>query len=128
MLRTMRLQALLCLLLILQLAATQDLYPLRRDDGSVSSPTVSFSSSEPSSEPSSQPSVTKEPHEDSKQTDASREPATTKAPDSTTTSVKPAIQTTTTSSSENPLNSSTLYNCKRKKNPAADYLKLALLT
>ncbi|KAM0253878.1 hypothetical protein ACHAQJ_007110 [Trichoderma viride] len=114
MLRTMRLQALLCLLLILGLAATQEFHPLRRDDDSVSSPTVSSSSSEPSPQPSpqpsSRPSVTKETHEDSKQTDAPREPATTKAPDSTTTSLKPAIHTTTTIASENPLNSSTFYN------------------
>ncbi|KAL7789941.1 hypothetical protein V8C37DRAFT_192693 [Trichoderma ceciliae] len=106
MFRTMRLQALLCLLLILQLATAQDFRALRRDDDSISSPVPL-----PSSEPSSQPSVTKDPGDDGKKTttEAPREPATTRAPDSTT-STKPAIQTTTTVASESPLNNSTLFN------------------
>ncbi|KAL7909570.1 hypothetical protein GGI35DRAFT_479831 [Trichoderma velutinum] len=105
MLKTVRLQALVCLLCF-QLAATQGFRALRRDDNSISSPTVSLSSPEPSS----QHSVTKTPDDEHKQTDGPREPSITKAPD-TTTSVEPTVQITTTSiAPEVPLNSSTLFN------------------
>ncbi|KAH6610686.1 sulfite exporter family [Trichoderma cornu-damae] len=105
MLKSIRPWALLCLLLLLQLAAARDFRALRRDDSPVSSPTASFSSPKPGS----QPSVTKESVGNSKQTDAPRGPTTTKAPDGTTVA-KPPIHTTATVAAENPVNSSTLFN------------------
>ncbi|PTB64344.1 hypothetical protein BBK36DRAFT_1179135 [Trichoderma citrinoviride] len=91
-------QALLCLFLMLQLAATQDFRMLRRVDNSITTPTRSVSSPEPSSK-HSVTGKTDEP----KKADGSRGPVTTKAPD--VTSSTSAIQTTPTvtasSSSEN---------------------------
>ncbi|KAL7940545.1 hypothetical protein V8C42DRAFT_349405 [Trichoderma barbatum] len=105
MLRIVSLQALLCLLLILQLAAAQDFRELKRGDNFISSPTFSISSPESSS----QHSFTSESNGDRKQTDNTREPSTTKASD-TTTSVTAKIQTTTTkTTSDSPLNNSTSF-------------------
>ncbi|KAL7939057.1 hypothetical protein V8C35DRAFT_95787 [Trichoderma chlorosporum] len=106
MLKTVRLRALLCLLLGFQLAATQGFRALRRVDASISSPTVSLSSPQPSS----QHSVTRDSDGEHKQTDGPREPITTKAPD-TTSSPEPTIQTTTAPiATESPLSNSTLFN------------------
>ncbi|PNP42428.1 hypothetical protein TGAMA5MH_05169 [Trichoderma gamsii] len=111
MFKAMRLQALVCLLLALQVAATHDFHPLRRDDASApSTPSASISGSKPSSQPRPQPSVTSERHEDSKQTDVSKESTTTKAPHSTTASSTPTVHNTATVSSQTPLSNSTLFN------------------
>ncbi|EHK41186.1 uncharacterized protein TrAtP1_004615 [Trichoderma atroviride] len=104
MFKAMRLQALVCLLLALQVAATHDLHPLRRDGA------ASISSSEPRSQPTPQPSIARDQHQDSKQTDVSKESTTTKAPHSTTTSSTPTLQTTATVPSQTPLSNSTLFN------------------
>ncbi|KAL7950490.1 hypothetical protein V8C42DRAFT_122061 [Trichoderma barbatum] len=105
MLRIVRPQALLCLLLVLQLAATHDFRGLRRDDNSISSPTVSISSPEPSS----QHSTTRESDDERKQTDGPQEPSITQAPE-TTPSVEHTFQTTATAiTSESPLNNSSLF-------------------
>ncbi|UKZ53222.1 hypothetical protein TrVGV298_007014 [Trichoderma virens] len=105
MLRIVRPQALLCLVLILQLAATQKFREPRWGNNSISSPTISISSPEPSS----QHSFTSESNGDRKRTDGPREPTTTKASD-TTTSVTAEIQTTTTvTTSDSPLNTSTSF-------------------
>ncbi|KAL7927981.1 hypothetical protein ACQKWADRAFT_318045 [Trichoderma austrokoningii] len=95
----MRLQALVCLLLALQVAATHGLDPLRRVDASASTP-----------QPTLQPSATKERHGDSKQTDVPRESTTAKAPGRTTASITPTIHTTATVPSQTPLSNSTLFN------------------
>ncbi|KAL6908799.1 hypothetical protein GGI43DRAFT_155864 [Trichoderma evansii] len=105
MLKAMRLQALVCLFLVLQVTAAHDFYPLRRDDASPSAPPASTSGSRQSP----QPSATKERHDDSKQTDAPKDSTTTKAPDNTATSITPTIQTTATVPSESPLSNSTLF-------------------
>ncbi|KAL7901042.1 hypothetical protein HDV63DRAFT_413678 [Trichoderma sp. SZMC 28014] len=111
MLKAMRLQALVCLLLALQVAATYDFHLLRRDDASPSpTPSASVSHSVPSSQPTPQPSVTRERHEDSKQTDVSKESTTTRVSRSTATSSTPTVQTTVTVPSETPLSNSTLFN------------------
>ncbi|UKZ88287.1 uncharacterized protein TrAFT101_004049 [Trichoderma asperellum] len=114
MLKAMRLQALVCLFLVLQVTATAGFYPQRRDDTSASTPAASLHGSEPSPKPSSQPSprpsATKERHDDSKQTDAPKQSTHTDAPDSTTTSATPTIQTTATVASDSPLNTSALFN------------------
>lgn len=116
MLKAMRLQALVCLFLVLQVTATAGFYPQRRDDTSASTPAASLHGSEPSPKPSPQPSprpsATKERHDDSKQTDAPKQSTHTDAPDSTTTSATPTIQTTATVASDSPLNTSALFNCK----------------
>ncbi|KAK4079975.1 hypothetical protein Trihar35433_1080 [Trichoderma harzianum] len=105
MLKMVRLQALVCLLCF-QLATAQGFRVLRRDEHSISSPTVSLSSPQPSS----QHSATKKPDDEHKQTDGPKEPTITKAPE-TTASAETTIQITTTSiAPEAPLNSSTLFN------------------
>ncbi|PKK46329.1 hypothetical protein CI102_10709 [Trichoderma harzianum] len=105
MLKMVRLQALVCLLCF-QLATAQGFRALRRDEHSISSPTVSLSSPQPSS----QHSATKKPDDEHKQTDGPKEPTITKAPE-TTASAETTIQITTTSiAPEAPLNSSTLFN------------------
>ncbi|KAM0483182.1 hypothetical protein ACHAPX_002631 [Trichoderma viride] len=106
----MRLQALVCLLLALQVAAAHDFHPLRRDEAAAAStPSASVSGSRPSSQPTPQPSATRERNEDSKQTDVSKE-STTKAPHSTTASSTPTVQTTATVPSQTPPSNSTLLN------------------
>ncbi|TFB06101.1 hypothetical protein CCMA1212_002031 [Trichoderma ghanense] len=102
--RILRWQALLCLLLVLQLAATQDFRMLRRLDNSISTPTRSVSSPAPSSKHS----VTGKADEP-KQTNGSREPVTTTAPDVTSSS-KPAIQTTPTVTASGGPENSTWFN------------------
>ncbi|KAJ4860422.1 hypothetical protein T069G_05410 [Trichoderma breve] len=105
MLKMVRLQALVCLLCF-QLATAQGFRALRRDEHSISSPTVSLSNPQPSS----QHSATKKPDDEHKQTDGPKEPTITKAP-GTTASAETTIQITTTSiAPEAPLNSSTLFN------------------
>ncbi|PON20209.1 hypothetical protein TGAM01_v210930 [Trichoderma gamsii] len=105
MLRIVRPQALLCLLLILQLAATQEFRELRRPDNSISSSTVFLCRPEPGS----QHSFTSESNGDHKQTDGPRGLTITKASE-TTTSVTAEIQTTTTvTTSDSPLNTSTSF-------------------
>lgn len=104
-----RLQALVCLLCF-QLATAQGFRALRRDEHSISSPTVSLSSPQPSS----QHSATKKPDDEHKQTDGPKEPTITKAPE-TTASAETTIQITTTSiAPKAPLNSSTLFNSENK--------------
>ncbi|KAK1250062.1 hypothetical protein MKX08_010065 [Trichoderma sp. CBMAI-0020] len=105
MFKAMRLQALVCLLLALQVAATHDFPPLRRDGAS-----ASISASAPSSQPTPQTSVARDRHEDSKQTEVSKESTTTKAPHSTTTSSAATVQTTATAPTPTPLSNSTLFN------------------
>ncbi|KAL6852080.1 hypothetical protein J3F83DRAFT_573408 [Trichoderma novae-zelandiae] len=103
--RIVRLQALLCLLLILQLAATQDFRVLRRDGNSISTPTRSVSSPVPSVKHS----VTGKADGESKQTEGSRKPVTTTAPDATSLS-KPAIQSTPTVTASDGSENSTWFN------------------